>query len=175
MITASDLRWYNRPIRVITREPQAPPLKKSDQIRLMSVYVADFEAMYNAQMEFRQMAKNTGNNGQFRFTTQFAAVRLDPEGKDAFQTWLKEVGDDYGNFVVICQGDGWKIGSRWDNANDCFIHSFTMTDEKDRNANICVTSRSDNYFEAFFLNYYKVYVLYDKKRLPTEAPKENWG
>lgn len=121
------------------------------------------------------MAKKTANNGAFRFTTEFAAVRLDIAEKASFQTWLKENGDDYGNYIAMCQGDGWKISSRWDGENDCYIHSFTMTDENDRNANICVTSRSDNYFEAFFLNWYKVYVMYDKRRLPTEAAKINWG
>jgi hypothetical protein len=175
MITHYSIQWYNRPISQITREPQSPPLRKADQIRLMQVYVGDFEKYYNSLMEFRQMAKNTKNNAQFRFTTQFAAIRLSAEDKVSFQTWLAENGDDYGNFVVIAQNDGWKVGSRWDGVNDCFIHSFTMTDEDDRNANICVTSRSDNYFEAFFLNYYKAYVMYDRKRLPTEAAKDNWG
>jgi hypothetical protein len=71
--------------------------------------------------------------------------------------------------------NGWKTSFSFDAENDCYIASCTQRDEDDINHNICVTSRSDNPFEALWLCYYKITVIADSKRLPTERADDNWG
>lgn len=107
--------------------------------------------------------------------TEFAAVKITAELREEFALWLGENGSDYINFCEIMAGDGWKASQRWDGEHDCYICSLTMTDEDDRNYNVCLVSRSDNFAEAVLMNYFKAYVLYDKKKLPTEAPQDKWG
>ena len=106
---------------------------------------------------------------------EFASVRLDEGLKDEFMHWLKNIEDDLIVFVAEMLSCGWKESSVWDDKNDCYIVSWTMKDEDDRNHHIVVSSRSDNLVEASLMGYYKVNVLYPKKRLPTEAPKQQWG
>lgn len=121
------------------------------------------------------MAKGKKSSSKSPFTTKFAAIKITSELRPEFDEWLKATGKDVDNLISISQGDGWKMSSRWDNDNDCYINSLTMIDEDDRNHDVCVVSRSDNFFEAYMLNHYKIYVLYDGKKLPTEREKENWG
>lgn len=175
MIDITHILWWDRPEKAILHSYSRHPMKKADKLRAISHGLSCFENNYNLGMELKLMAKKGKGSRGSGFTTQFAAIRLDERMKDEFQHWLGENGKDVENFVAISQGDGWKLSSRWDNENDCYICSLTMVDEDDKNYDVCVVSRSDNFFEAFMIGYYKIYVLNDKKKLPTERPKENWG
>lgn len=114
------------------------------------------------------------NKGQFG-STMFCAISLDTPGKEAAKSWLAKNAKDIDNFATIMVRDGWKTSFSWDDYNDCFISSATMRDEGHKNYDICVTSRSDNMWDAMLLNYYKIYVLFKEQKLPTEKQKDNWG
>lgn len=111
----------------------------------------------------------------FNGSTKFCAISLDTAEKDKARLWLEKNGKDLDTFAVQMVRDGWKTSFSWDDYNDCFISSSTCRDENDTNYDTCVTSRSDNMWDAMLLNYYKIYVLYRDQTLPTERAKQNWG
>ena len=122
------------------------------------------------------MAKQSTNKGKFTFgDTKFAAIKLDENTKAEFNAWYKDANngqpEQLGELCVM----GWKFSISWDNHNDCFISSLTQRDESDRNYNVCVTSRSDDLTEAIYMGVYKISVMFDGKKIPTELPKDNWG
>jgi len=108
-------------------------------------------------------------------STKFCAVSLDTPAKEEARKWLSHNSQDLDTFAVQMVRDGWKCTFSWDGYNDCFIASSTCRDENDSNYDTCVTSRSDNMWDAMLLNYYKIYVLFSNKTLPTEREKNNWG
>lgn len=108
-------------------------------------------------------------------STKFCAISLDTEGKEKARAWLSKHGKDLDTLACDMVRDGWKSSFTWDADNDCFIASSTQRDEDDKNYDICVTSRADNMWDAWMLNYYKIYVLYPKAELPTERAKNSWG
>lgn len=108
-------------------------------------------------------------------STKFCAISLDTEGKERAKEWLKKHGKDIDTLASDMVRDGWKSSFTWDADNDCFIASSTQRDEDHDNFDICVTSRADNMWDAMMLNYYKIYVLYNKQELPTERLKNSWG
>lgn len=175
MIDLSSIVWWDRPQNAILRSYNRHPMKRSDKLRAIEHGLQCFDLYYNHVMEDKLMAKGKKASKGFAFTTKFAAVKITAELKPEYDIWLEVNGKDADNLIAISQGDGWKMSSRWDNENDCYINSLTMIDEDDKNYDVCVVSRSDNFFEAYMLNHYKIYVLYDKKKLPTEREKENWG
>lgn len=108
-------------------------------------------------------------------STKFCAISLDTAQKEAARKWLGLYSKDIDTFACDMVRDGWKTSFTWDADNDCFIASATMRDEDSDNFDICVTSRSDIMWDALMLNYYKIYVLYKDKQLPTERSKNSWG
>lgn len=125
----------------------------------------------NAAMPARvkQNSKMDFNN------TQFAMVRLSEADRTEFHSWWNAKGFDGGLEISTFIANGWKTSLTWDDANKCFICASTCKDERSVNANVCVTSRSDDYTEALLLNVYKVNVMYKNAPLPTERGKDNWG
>lgn len=119
--------------------------------------------------------KKNGKSGGSQFSTKFAVISLDSEGKELAKQWLAANHKDLDTFFVDLVRDGWKTSLRWDSENDCFIASATCVDDDNRNYDVCVTSRSDNMYEAVLINYYKIYILFDNKKLPVESAKANWG
>lgn len=108
-------------------------------------------------------------------STKFAAISLSDEEKRQFKGWWTENENDMNEYINIALREQWKSSSSYDDTNDCFIVSFTMRDPDDKNYDICVTSRSDNLWEAYGLSVWKIYVLFKEQKLPTEARKNNWG
>lgn len=109
------------------------------------------------------------------FTTKFAAIRLDATEKKAFKKWCEENAADGDVYYVELIRAGWKGSTRYDDENDCFVWSMTQMSERDVNHDVCVTSRSDNMYEAMMLGIYKINVMFQGKKLPTEAERDNWG
>lgn len=124
-------------------------------------------------MEELIMGKKTSPVSQF--TTKFCAISLDTPAKAEAKKWLEKNGRDLDTYAVQMVRDGWKSSFSWDEYNDCFIASATMRESGHKNFDVCVTSRSDNMWDAMLLNYYKIYVLFTDQPLPTERPKDNWG
>lgn len=110
-----------------------------------------------------------------QFSTKFAAVKLSVADRKKFQDWKKDNGADGDVLYTELVRGGWKGSQSYDQENDCFIWSMTQRNERDINYDVCVTSRSDNMYEAMLLGIYKLLVLYPDQALPTESPRDNWG
>lgn len=121
------------------------------------------------------MPKNKNKTTQAYGDIKFCAITLDTEGKDVARKWLAAHEKDWDTLAVAIVQSGWKTSFSWDDYNDCFIASCTQRDDGVANYNVCVTSRSENMFEALMLNIYKITVMFKEKAIPTEKEKQNWG
>lgn len=105
----------------------------------------------------------------------FAQLQLSLEDKPLFRAWMDENQNDYERYFDNAIRSDWKISTRYVADQDSVICTFTMMDAANINHHVVCSSWSDDIFEAFFLTYYKVFVMYDGKRLPTEATTGRWG
>jgi hypothetical protein len=114
--------------------------------------------------------------GSWNNDVSFADVTLLKADEDAYLKWISGVSQDLHTLMSRVVEDGWKVSVRGDVENECIVVSWTNIEPKHVNANICVTSRSDDWGEAMFLNAYKVFVIWEGQRLPTRGEKRNnWG
>lgn len=129
------------------------------------------EQEYDEMSKSKSKTKRSSGFGDY----VFAQVTLSAEDKPIFTKWLSENAADYERYFDNAVRSDWKISTRYVADQDALICTFTMTDDDDINHHVTVSSWSDDVFEAFFLTYYKVFVMYDGKRLPTEANTGRWG
>lgn len=106
---------------------------------------------------------------------KFAYVRLGEEEREAFIEWRKLHEEQIWTFLHQLAENGWKASFGEDMANACYIASHTCNNEDDRNYKVCVSSRSDDISEALLMNVFKIGVMYDGKKLPTDNPGNSWG
>jgi hypothetical protein len=85
------------------------------------------------------------------------------------------VEQDFEDWLSACLDDSFRVTFKVDYNNDAVTCTFTQQDNKHRNSGLIITSRSDNFVEAFWLNCYKVFVLFDGQRLPTRDETQSWG
>lgn len=154
------------------RASQKSKPDKWTKLRIATHYINEANEKFNIIWEATMPKKKNNNNFG---STKFCAISLDTAQKDAMRKWLGLNGKDIDDLATNMVRDGWKSSFTWDADNDCFIASSTMRDEDNDNYDICVTSRSDIMWDALLLNYYKIYVLYNNKELPTERAKNSWG
>lgn len=119
----------------------------------------------------RKARQNTWSGGDIKF----AQIRLEEEQKPDFLAWATENEHAVFGLLTDLAADGWKGSFSEDAINVCYIASHTQQDEDDKNYHVCVTSRAETILEALMLNAYKIGVLYKRKLIPTEAPRQNWG
>lgn len=134
----------------------------------------------NRQLDFMErridMAQGkTSKKPLFGNDVTFVTVRLDKDQAVAFTTWQNTKGIDFELELGDFMSRGWKTSITWDNGNDCYIVSSTCKDDRNVNHNLCITSRSTNWYEAMLLNVYKVTVMFKNGKLPTEQTENNWG
>lgn len=127
------------------------------------------------ELENNLVARKKSNRTSNQFSTKFAAVSLDKANKERFHVWFETNSSDVETYLHNLATEGWKTSFSWDQENDCFLASATMRDEDHVNYDICVTSRSGNLVEALMLNVFKIDVMHEGAKLPTEAPRNSWG
>lgn len=130
--------------------------------------------LYDTVWRLLNMAKKTSGKSSWR-EIEFSSAVLTEDDEDGFTQFCASIGDGWHNEVETMVASGWKMSLKWDGENDCFIASFTNELERDRNYNICCTSRSDNAAEAMLMGLYKISHKYAGQRLPTRTAKNNWG
>lgn len=133
------------------------------------------EVNSNLERYFEMANKARKPQEQSAYTTKFCTIALDTEEKAILKEWLQSNSKDLDTYFHTMVTDGWKTSITWDDNNDCFIASATQRFDDDKNHNVCVTSRSDNMYEAILITFYKIYVLFKDKKLPIEPNKQNWG
>lgn len=88
-------------------------------------------------------------------------ARLSDDELTGFDQWLAKEGKSFDQKYVDVLVSNIKIGMSIDGQNSCFICSFTPKDEDDLNHGKCLISRSEEWQEAFMMNYYKT-TLFDE-------------
>lgn len=105
----------------------------------------------------------------------YADVQLSEADKDAFSNWMTGVQQDFGIGISMILQELYRVSFKVDVNNDCIQCVFTQQDFKHHNHHLTIISRSDDAEEAFWLNVYKVHVLYENQRLPTQRETRSWG
>ena len=104
----------------------------------------------------------------------FASYTLSKSEKDSFNKWWETHSADVGIYLSEIVNSGYKQSASWDNANDCYIVSFTCLDERSQNYCVILSSRSDDLIEAIGLNIYKHVVLFAESGYPVKT-SNSWG
>ncbi len=130
---------------------------------------------YIEKLERNYMPRQAFNSGKGSPMPTFANVRLSEQQKGDFQEWVDKNAKDFLQFQTDLLVEGWKLSIKADLQNACFMVSHTCGAEKHQNYNICLTSRSEDWEEALWMNIYKIRVLFANEKLPTETLKNNWG
>ena len=126
-------------------------------------------------MPSKRKGENGKDNNSWNQNVTYAAVNLTEADKDAFSSWLTNVAEDFGSALTRVLEDLYRVTLKVDVNNNCYMCTWTQQDFKHRNANLTIISRSDDPEEAFWLNIYKVYVLYENQRLPSQQEANTWG
>jgi len=126
-------------------------------------------------MEDAAMPVSARNNKSQDFGFQFAQIRLNTEQRDEFYDWTKSFKTSVAECMAEMALSGYKFSLSADIENECFIASYTQRKPGHVHMNITVSSRSDDWEEAYWLTFYKIKVLYEDKALPLEQTKNNWG
>lgn len=86
---------------------------------------------------------------------KFARVSLSTDQKKAFKALKQAEKAELMDKTVRMIVSGHKASITYDNSNQCFIFSLTCKMENHVNFNVCMTSRSDDMWEAMALASYK--------------------
>lgn len=106
----------------------------------------------------------------------FASRRLSRQEGEDFVEWYKSSAPPFEDALCKINNDLYKIGFKVDLNNSANVISFTQQDERHPHYNVYLTSRSDDPIEAFFMNCFKVWVIYADKPIETdEQLNELWG
>jgi len=105
----------------------------------------------------------------------FVNFRLGKEEKDEFKAYMSAKPDILSEKLAIFIGEGHKVSLSWDDNNKCFIGSATCKDEGSINNNHCMTSRSDDWFEALMMNVYKANELAAGTAWSDLSESADWG
>jgi hypothetical protein len=108
------------------------------------------------------------------WSTKFVPLKLTKADKKAFDAWAKEQTAQHVDALLEMVTDGWKVGFSFDGEHDTFICSATCKDEDSVNHDYCIVSRSNDAYEALFMNYYKLSVMADGNVSKIED-EGDWG
>lgn len=124
-------------------------------------------------MAGKSVSKKGGN--EWNSDVSYADVRLSSADKDAFLNWTKGVSQDFSTALTMVLDESYRVTFKYDYNNSCHVCTFTQQDNKHHNRGLAIMSRSDEPEEAFWLNVYKVHVLYEGQRIPTQTEGNTWG
>jgi len=131
--------------------------------------------IFNLEADLMPRGKASARKQSNFVETEFVSVRLDKEQALAFASWLEQDNEsralDLAEFITA----GHKTSITWDDYNSCFIVASTCKDEASDNNNKCITSRSNDWYEAMMLNVYKANVIFDKGAWEADAQTNAWG
>jgi len=127
------------------------------------------------EMDIMPPSKKQGRKATNFPEIEFVTVRLDKEQAGAFADWVHQ--DDESRSLDLAEfiSAGHKTSITWDDYNSCFIVSSTCKDEGSDNFNKCLSSRSNDWYEAMMMNVYKANVLLAKGPWESDASTNSWG
>lgn len=107
---------------------------------------------------------------------RFASRRLSSEEAKGFVQWRESGTPDYEDALFKVLLAMYKVALRVDLNTSAYVCAFTQQDDRHPHYNVYLTSRSDDPIEAFFLNCYKIWVIYEDSPITTDDTLNNdWG
>jgi hypothetical protein len=110
-------------------------------------------------------AKSDPNAGRRYYAPSDAAwggyvdLKLDEDRRADFDNWFQETGQSAMAHVFDALVEGLVLGCRWDEANQCYLATFTGAGVSNSNERYVLTARSGDFSEALALLVYKHTVL----------------
>lgn len=117
----------------------------------------------------------TGVNGKYSSDIQFVTMRIGAKEKEQFKAWYSKNANDVLAKLEELVSDGYKVSLSYYFDGNCHIVSLTCKDEKSANFNRCLTSRSDDLWEAVGLTVFKHFHLCNDGIWEDEGNSNNWG
>lgn len=105
----------------------------------------------------------------------FVQIKLTGEHIDGFSKWMERKEPEIALDVASFMSNGHKTSITWDNDNKCWIVSATCKEEGSKNYNHCLSSRSNEWWEALCMNVYKNDILCDGGSWADKQQNSNWG
>lgn len=130
-----------------------------------------------AQLEAHVMsAKNSSKSNKMDWqNTVFVQYKLSKEDKVKFDKWSEREPSEVALDIATFMSSGAKTSISWDTNNNVWIVSSTMKEESDKSYNECLTSRSDDWYEALRMNCFKGSVLAKGQKWSSLQVDANWG
>lgn len=120
--------------------------------------------------------QKNGSQGWAGSSVEFASRRLSREEAEAFIEWYKSGSPDFEDALFKVIAATYKVSFKIDMDNSAQVCSFMMQDDRHPHHNVYLTSRSDDPIEAFFMCCFKVWIIYENKKIDTDSTlKNNWG
>lgn len=105
----------------------------------------------------------------------FIQIKLTGQHKDGFAEWMERKEAEIALDVAAFMSNGHKTSITWDNENKCWIVSATCKEDDSVNYNCCLSSRSQEWWEAMCMNVYKSDVMCEKGSWLDQQVDTNWG
>lgn len=118
---------------------------------------------------------NKGKSKKFVSDIEFVNYKMDAAEKKAFKVWYVNSPEKYFTDLINLIATGYKSSVSYSDDLECFTHALTCQDETSPNYNKCLTSRSDDYWEAMAISMFKHLELSEGGIWVFESAKNNWG
>lgn len=120
--------------------------------------------------------KNSSKPASSNFAQiKFINFKLRGDNKATFETWSSRKETDVALDIAQFMSSGVKTSITWDVERNCWIVSSTMKDEDSKSLDMCLTSRSDDWYEGMKMNAFKGLVLAGKQPWSVLAEEDDWG
>ena len=107
--------------------------------------------------------------------TRFVDIRLDKKQQDLFREFMEKKADDLSLALADFIADGNKTSITWDDENKTFIVASTCKNPDSINLDACISSRSQDWYEALMLNVFKHLVICGAGEWEGESRDKSWG
>lgn len=123
------------------------------------------------------MARKNSEVGANKLDWQvtFVQLKLNEETASAFSTWMERKEPEIALDVASFMSKGNKVSITWDNENKCWIVSATCKEQSSPNYNHCLSSRSNEWWEAMCMNVFKHDVVCGGGSWTAKQSNANWG
>lgn len=109
-------------------------------------------------------------------SVEFVNVRLTKDDKKKLAAFTEQIAPDLAEHLINFVGSGFKLSINLDSQNDCYIVAATGTQNARVNKGLCMTSRSEDLFEAIYMTLYKHEILCDNDSWGEPVGNgSNWG
>lgn len=107
--------------------------------------------------------------------TEFVNRNLLEDEAKAFVAWFKTENERIPDMLGQIMVNEIKVSCTWNDANQCYIATFTGKEDHKYNPFKALSSRSDDWFEALAMTAYKHLILFRGGKWEGDTVKNNWG